>query len=272
MHRFFRFARWVALILGMSAVAACAPGPNSKREIFAAYQAQMQEAGRLRTDSDARDVSYTNDDLADHFHRIAFFNYPGDTEHIPKPLTRWQGPIEWSVYGTEEDTRTVEAFMGRLARLTRLEVRQVPQRDANFLIVIMTEAEQEEARRALDDTETRDFLSEFLGAVFDCGLVARWSPRDPVIDSALVYLHGDLRGLYRELCFHEEIAQSLGLFNDDPTVRPSIFNDDDEFALLTTHDELLLRILYDPRLRPGMTAREAMPIVRRIIREVRPGR
>ena len=44
--------------------------------------------------------------------------------------------------------------------------------------------------------------------------------------------------------------------------RPSIFNDDDEFALLTRHDELLLEMLYDPRLRPGMTAAEAMPIVR----------
>jgi hypothetical protein len=48
-------------------------------------------------------------------------------------------------------------------------------------------------------------------------------------------------------------------------VRPSIFNDDGEFALLTEHDEHLLRILYDPRLKPGMTAEEAMPLVRRIV-------
>ena len=79
------------------------------------------------------------------------------------------------------------------------------------------------------------------------------------------------QGLYRRLCFHEEISQSLGLFNDDPTVRPSIFNDDDEFALLTTHDEYLLRILYDPRLKAGMTADEAMPVVARIVEELRPG-
>ena len=42
---------------------------------------------------------------------------------------------------------------------------------------------------------------------------------------------------------------------------PSIFNDDEEFALLTQQDELMLRMLYDPRLRPGMTETEARPIV-----------
>ncbi|MEL6700412.1 MAG: DUF2927 domain-containing protein, partial [Pseudomonadota bacterium] len=50
--------------------------------------------------------------------------------------------------------------------------------------------------------------------------------------------------------------------------RPSIFNDDEEFALLTTHDEALLRILYDPRLRRGMTERTARPIVAQIATEV----
>jgi len=54
-------------------------------------------------------------------------------------------------------------------------------------------------------------------------------------------------------------------------VRPSIFNDDGEFALLTDHDEDLLRILYDLRLAPGMTAEQAMPIVRRIAGELAPG-
>jgi len=60
----------------------------------------------------------------------------------------------------------------------------------------------------------------------------------------------------------------MGLSNDSPDARPSIFNDDEEFALLTRHDELLLQILYDRRLRPGMTEAEAAPIVRRIAGEL----
>jgi hypothetical protein len=67
---------------------------------------------------------------------------------------------------------------------------------------------------------------------------------------------------------HEEIAQGLGLPNDSPAARPSIFNDDEEFALLTRHDELLLRILYDRRLRPGMLPDDARPIVTEIAEEL----
>ena len=74
--------------------------------------------------------------------------------------------------------------------------------------------------------------------------------------------------LMRLSCIHEEIAQGLGLPNDSPRARPSIFNDDDEFALLTSHDEKLLTMLYDPRLKPGMTAQEAAPVVRIIAREL----
>ncbi len=75
-------------------------------------------------------------------------------------------------------------------------------------------------------------------------------------------------GLLRLSCIHEELAQGLGLANDSPTARPSIFNDDEEFALLTTHDELLLRILYDRRLSPGMEAETARPVVNTIAREL----
>ena len=69
-------------------------------------------------------------------------------------------------------------------------------------------------------------------------------------------------------CVHEELAQGMGLANDSPRARPSIFNDDEEFAYLTRHDELLLRILYDPRLVPGMTEAEARPVVQTIATEL----
>ncbi len=58
-------------------------------------------------------------------------------------------------------------------------------------------------------------------------------------------------------CVHEEIAQGLGLPNDSPYARPSIFNDDEEFARLTTQDEMMLAILYDARLQPGMNLEQA---------------
>lgn len=243
---------------------------GTRGDLFATYQAEMQDRGFLRIDTDPEDMPYTNGQLAEAFRRIAFFTYPNDEYRLAKPLTRWQGPVRYSVLGDEDDQDQVDALMARMAQLTGLDIRHAPEHDANFVVLLLDERERRAARSMFGDDESRVFFDSFLSAVFDCGAIADWSDEAPEITRALVYLHGDLQGLYRRLCFHEEISQSFGLFNDDPTVRPSIFNDDDEFALLTKHDEYLVRILYDQRLRVGMTEEEAMPVVHRIIREMRP--
>jgi hypothetical protein len=87
-------------------------------------------------------------------------------------------------------------------------------------------------------------------------LVVAWDPDDDGgYEKAVAVIRSEHPDLLRLSCIHEEMAQGMGLSNDSPDARPSIFNDDEEFALLTPHDEMLLRILYDPRLRPGMTWR-----------------
>lgn len=258
----------LAALIVLGVLAGCSTTP--RKEIFAAYQTQMQDRGFLRTAADPQDAPFSNRDLAENFRRIAFFTYPNDEVHIPKPLTKWEGPVRYALMGADSARPEVDELMARLARLTELDIAPEPEKTANFLIMVLDEEQRRLAMRALRDDETRDYFESFLSAIFDCGAISGWSDDDPVIRKTLIYLHGDLQGLYRKLCFHEEIAQSFGLFNDDPTVRPSIFNDDDEFALLTTHDEYLLRILYDRRLKPGMTPSEAMPLVERIIEELRP--
>ena len=97
------------------------------------------------------------------------------------------------------------------------------------------------------------------------------SGQSPVIDSAVSVIRWELTPKLRSLCVHEELAQSLGLINDSPRARPSIFNDNEEYALLTKQDELMLKMLYDPRLRPGMTLAEARPVVEVIAVELMGG-
>ena len=105
--------------------------------------------------------------------------------------------------------------------------------------------------------------------MLDSILVIGYDPDDDgTYSSAVAVIRAEHPDLLRLSCIHEEIAQGLGLANDSPAARPSVFNDDEEFALLTRHDELLLAMLYDRRLRPGMRAEEAMPIVRQIAAEL----
>ena len=102
-----------------------------------------------------------------------------------------------------------------------------------------------------------------------CIVMTTSEPSNPFEhDTALAVVRAEHPDLLRKSCYHEEMAQGLGLSNDSPNARPSIFNDDDEFALLTSHDEKLLTMLYDPRLRQGMTADEARPVTRILAREL----
>lgn len=262
---------WIAALGAATALGACGPVPEDKRASFAAYQTDLQARGLLRTDRVAADVPYSNRELAEHFRRIAFYTFPGDARRVAKPLTKWTGPLRYAVVGQRGDMPEIDGFMAHMSALTALDIESTAEERANFLIMVLDDAAQAQVAASFEDDPSRDFFLSFMDAIRDCGAISGWTPTDPTIRKGLVYLHGDLAGLYRTLCYHEEIAQSLGLFNDDPAVRPSIFNDDEEFALLTTHDEYLLRILYDPRLKPGMTPPEAMPVVTEIIEELRPG-
>jgi hypothetical protein len=66
-------------------------------------------------------------------------------------------------------------------------------------------------------------------------------------------------------CIIEELTQVMGLPNDSDQVYPSIFNDHSADDALTEQDETLIRLLYDPRLVPGMDRTTALDKVRAIL-------
>ena len=57
-------------------------------------------------------------------------------------------------------------------------------------------------------------------------------------------------------CAYEELLQALGAINDDSSVPWTMFNDDVQMGFFDVYDQYLLNILYDPRVRPGMTKEE----------------
>jgi hypothetical protein len=68
-------------------------------------------------------------------------------------------------------------------------------------------------------------------------------------------------------CVIEETTQVLGLPNDSDKVFPSVFNDHSPQVTLTDDDELLVRLLYSPRIDVGMSRAEALKVVREILEE-----
>jgi hypothetical protein len=70
-------------------------------------------------------------------------------------------------------------------------------------------------------------------------------------------------------CAYEELLQSLGLINDDSSVPWTMFNDDVQMGFFDVYDQYLVNILYDPRIRPGMTKAEVEALLPEVLPTVR---
>ena len=290
--------RPAALALPVPAPAA----PTSERSAaLRRYLAQVQSSqltsGLLRQDGGGPDTPFSADMLARNFERIVFFNEysaTGASRGGTSDLRRWSGPVRIGVeFGPSvppsqrlRDRADVRAYAARLARATGHPVSTAG--PPNFLAsapgpVASGFAERADMRMgaALTPSQvgaaTLDALAPRLPGVSQANLAAlRNLPQDAycavaayasgpdrnTYTAAVAVIRAENPDLLRLSCIHEELAQALGLANDSPDARPSIFNDDDEFALLTDHDEALLGMLYDKRLKPGMSLAEARPIVR----------
>jgi Protein of unknown function (DUF2927) len=70
-------------------------------------------------------------------------------------------------------------------------------------------------------------------------------------------------------CAYEELLQSLGLINDDNSVPWTMFNDDVQMGFFDVYDQYLVNMLYDPRVRAGMTEEEVKALLPNIFPTVR---
>ena len=244
--------------------------------------------GLLRDDGGGPDVSFGADDLKRAFNEIVFqqeFIRRGErlirTEQESR-LNRFSAPVRLNlVFGeTVDDTRRdadraeVGRLLRRLGRVSGHPIRQVDDSDsANFTVFVVHEEErvnlEDRLRGAMPELTDQDIT-----AILDmprtryCLVVTSDPADDGQLERAIAIVRAEHSERLRVSCLHEEIAQGLGLQNDSPDARPSIFTDEEEFGRLTSMDELLLAMLYDPRLQPGMSAAEAEPILDQIITDL----
>ena len=256
--------------------------PTAKSLATSAYYTQIQQTllgqGLLRTDSGS-DIPYTDRILAENFMRIALFDeYRRSAsglvrEETESRLRRWEVPVRVGLrFGASvsaerqaTDRARIASFVARLALVTRHPI-IMDDAEPNFVIHIVSEDEREalgpKVRAMLPNLSPGDVagITQMPRTTY-CLVYALSEGNSGAYTRAFAVIRSEHPDLLRLSCVHEELTQGLGLPNDSPRARPSIFNDDEEFALLTDHDEQLLRILYSEDLRPGMSAAEARPIV-----------
>ena len=248
---------------------------------------RLRARGLLRTDKGRLDSLYSTQNLIENFEKIALYNeyIIKNNEFIPQEkasnLKRWNRAIKINIIHGENssnkqikiDKKNISIFTRRLASITGLEM-SISEVNANFIILFLDLDERRDFGQKLSHLMPQltpamiKTITSSTRSTFCSAFSLSEPPKNYEYTAALVLIKSEHSKVMRKSCIHEEMAQSLGLTNDSKSARPSIFNDDEEFALLTRHDELLLKILYDKRLKPGMNNKIALPIVRQIAEEL----
>lgn len=264
--------------------------PSAASRRLSVYYQRLQNdlltQGLLRGDGGGPDTQFTDTMLARNFIRIALFNeYRDDSDFrnaqsTVSNLRRWAHPIRMEIeFGDtvpyaqrDQDIASVQSYAARLSRVTDVPI-SFDQPHPNFHVLFLGEDDRlaiEPRLRELIPTISPATVRAIVDLPRDqlCVVIGTFAPEKSTYSKAIAIIRAEHPNLMRAACIHEELAQGMGLANDSPGARPSIFNDDEEFALLTTHDEMLLRMLYDPRLQAGMDPATAAPIARQIARDM----
>ena len=172
----------------------------------------------------------------------------------PSYLQRWNTPITYRVYGesTAEDLAKIEEFDRWLNTL--------------FGFPGIYEGGEDEyinLRIHFCDQET---MVDLMGDNFrDCdGAVTFWYVDDAIYD-AIICIRTDIGQHLRNSVILEELYNGLGPVQDT-SLRPDslIYSGYSEPQSLTEMDELILKLLYHPDLRCGMSAAECEAVIRQL--------
>ncbi len=167
-----------------------------------------------------------------------------------------------SVDRSESVRRFIRTLNGTVRNLS---IRETRNRDrANMIVFLVDRADYRPTIRA---TMPENFDTRFLE--WNACSAVTGGRRDRGLERAFVYLvANEGRSGFRH-CMIEEIAQSLGPVNDDARLPHSIFNDQSRIGGFGVFDWFILNMLYDRRVRNGMTEAEVIPVLPAAIRDAR---
>lgn len=259
----------------LSALAACAPAPASL----------FQDPGRTTPQKIAprpdypgyggaigrQAIPWTAESLADDFIDLQFRTEWGS---LHQSLLRWPGQVSVALAGEE-----LQAYRPDVERLLEVIVGAAP---GLGLAIAEDPAKAEITIRTAPKAEMREIADSAL--CFFSPVALDWEAYKAAdargetgwdgveaLTAITVFIPASAAPHVFRICFVEEIMQALGPGNDLYRLEDSGFNDDEVHVSPTAFDLLMLRVLYDPSLRPGMNRDEARAAARAVLeRELDP--
>jgi len=233
------------------------------------WQTAHAQDPQIEKNKAAEGKSFTDQQIIDGFFRIVFgaeFHVAGRTDRIRK----YDVPIRVYVDSRAKPDRRpniADVVADIRDKIRGLDIALVKNRkDSNVTVTLVRDRDIEKTIRAFYGRARAKTILQSLEPQCLSGFRKDDFFRIQKSDVIIVTDAGDF--IFYD-CAYEEILQSLGPINDDAGIPWTMFNDDVQMGFFDIYDQYLLNILYDPRIKPGMSAEEVRQLLPQILPDVR---
>jgi hypothetical protein len=216
------------------------------------------------------DVSWKSPEfLVDSFVELAMKNGYSTRRN---PVRKWMTPVRYFIVHRVGDEnlhcKLIDAHFLHLAQITGLSIQAAEtQAAANFLVVLTSEdALESDLPRYFGTGSARQNQTLFRHSLCMASFATE---RKGSIVRAVAMIPVDAARARADLvsCVVEELTHAMGIGNDTTQPLPSIFSRKWNLAFLSGLDHLVLKMLYDPRIKPGVNEKTARPVLKMIADE-----
>ena len=251
--------RRVPALIGLLLTAMTVPGS-------AVHAAEAPEIAQRRT---AERKNFTDVEIIDGFFKVTFgaeFHVAGGVDRIRK----FDGPVRVFIdnRATPDRTPQVETAIADIrGRIKNLNIERIERRDdANMIVSLVNDRDLARMIRTVYGIDRARRIQRSLEP--QCLSGFRKDENSRILRSDVI-ITADVGEFVFFDCVYEELLQALGPINDDTTVPWTMFNDDVQMGFFGVYDQYLLNILYDTRIRPGMTRAEVQALLPVVLPAVR---
>ena len=213
--------------------------------------------------------TFTDEEIIDGFFRVVFgaeFRVSGGVDRIRK----YEVPIR--VYADnrgkpDRRAQLAEVIADIRSKVQNLDIAMVDKRkDANFVVTLVRDRDVEKTIKQFYGKEQGEKIVKSLEPQCLSGFKKDELFRIQHSDIIIAVDAGDF--IFYD-CVYEEVLQSLGPINDDDKLPWTMFNDEVQMGFFDIYDQYIMNLLYDPRIRAGMSKEQVKELLPKILPDVR---
>lgn len=199
------------------------------------------------------------------FMRVVMSAEYGGNSKFGRSVKKYDSTVRFAIinHSKRDRRQTIRSFVWSLpTKVAGLKTSVVSNPDrANFRIHVVDKDQYADViRNEIYDNPTKRVRGK-------CFVRVLASKNANSIGSTDVVIRSDDGERLFQRCMVEEILQGLGPLADRGNKNFSIFNTASQHSSFTVHDQVLMNILYDPRIKPGMSKAQVAKILPKVMHD-----